>query len=292
MSLGAEWFVVEQRGYDSSGRPLRNTRYMWAIWDAIREHPAIKPFAWKLVLVQGAFMSWNGGGASASDGFHDLAGCNDMRTWNLTTTEINIFNWVARSVMALGGWRRDTSWRHGGMAEHYHWAQGGDRPLSYGATISWSSYVNGGDGLAGSGGDYERRPSPLILRPPAWVFEEGFRLDDAAKKRFDAIDKRLNNIDADLAQFRKGEWERDRNARIKAEEAAAKAKAVASRIIGKLGSVQDAAAEITSLIRAGDTEAAVARVQLMAQAANADLKADPDVDGPDNPADRDDQPSQ
>lgn len=286
MSLGPEWFVVEQRGFDSSGRPLRNTRYMWALWDALRERPRVKPFAWKLVMVQGAFMSWAGGGASASDGFHNLAGCCDIRTWNLTDAEISILVWEARQI-ALGAWRRDTSWRHGGMAEHVHWGQGGDRPLSSGAAISWSSYVHGGDGLSGSGGDYERRPSPLIVTPPSYIFVEGFTLDDAAKRRFDALDKKLANIDTDLTQFRKAEWERDRNARLEAEAAADKAKAVAARIIGKLGGVQDAVAEIEALLIAGDTEGARARLTLLAKTANADLKNDPDVDGVDNPADRD-----
>jgi hypothetical protein len=270
MSLGSEWFVVEQRGYDSSGRPLRNTRYMWALWDALKERPRVKPFAWKLVIVQGAFMSWVGGGASASDGFHNLAGCNDIRTWNLTDAEISILIWEARQL-ALGAWRRDTYWRHGGMAEHCHWGQGGDRPQSYGSAISWSSYVNGGDGLAGSGGDYERRPSPLITTPPAYVFSEGFTVDDAAKNRFDRIDEKITALRTDLNEFRDASWRRDKAAREEAEAAAEKAKLVASRIISKLGNVQDAVGEIDSLLSGGNIEEARTRLQLLAQTAKADL---------------------
>lgn len=289
MSLGPEWFVVEQRGFDSSGRPLRNTKYMWAMWDALRERPRVKPFAWKLVMVQGAFMSWAGGGASASDGFHNLAGCNDIRTWNLTDTEISILIWESRQI-ALGAWRRDTSWRHGGMAEHCHWGQGGDRPLSPGAAISWSSYVNVGDGLAGSGGDYERRPSPMILTPPAYIFQEELTMDAEVRQAFlnvhDHITRIRVGLEGDIDTLANAESARAIADRRRDRAAAEKAKTVAARVIAKLGNVQDAVAEVDSKLASGDIAGARERLALLAKTTNSDLKDDPDVDGVDNPAER------
>ncbi len=103
MSLGPQWFTVIQRGFDSSGRPLRATRLMWAVWDAAVDDPRCASFRHLLVPVQGAFMG--SGGASASDGFHSLAACMDWRTWNLTSTQSAVFNYVLREHGA-GSWRR------------------------------------------------------------------------------------------------------------------------------------------------------------------------------------------
>lgn len=289
MSLGPEWFVVEQRGFDSSGRALRNTKYMWAIWDALREHPAIKPFAWKLTMVQSGFMGW--GGASASDGFHRLGGCCDVRTWNLTTSEINSLVWVGRSVFALGIYRRDTSWLHGGMAPHAHWSQGGDRPQSEGSQISWNSYVGGRAGLVSVSTDYERRPSPLVLVPPAWVFEEELTMDAEVRKAFANVHEHITNArkatEEEIDLLSDAESKRAIADRRRDREAAEKAKTVATRMINKLGSVQDAVGEIDSALAQGDVKIARTRLALLASSTSVFLKADDDVDGVDNPADED-----
>lgn len=261
--------TVISLGYDSSGRPLRMTRWMYLCIQAVKRHPLIAPFAWKIVVVQGAFM--RGSGASASDGFHDYAGCIDFRTWNLTDDEITRLVWVLR-LFAFGAWRRDYYYRHGGMAEHLHATLGSDYPLSYGAKVSWSSYVSGGDGLSGPYGDYERRPNPLVLVPPAHLLEEPF-MTDAAERKLDRVLERINNIDDDLTTFRTGEAKRDKEARRAAEKAAEKAKESKKTLVSAIAGVVD-------LI--GTT----ATTEQLMNAKKALLKAmadDPDVDGLDNP---------
>jgi len=169
-------FTVVHYGIDSSGRPILGTAYMVAVWEAILADRRVKPFADRLVIVQGAFMSRvPGGGASASGGYHDLGGCWDIRTWNLTAEELAAFIWVAR-LHGWAFWRRDKE--HGGMDEHAHGVLGADSPLASGAAQQWRDYLMDLDGLASRGRDYERRPSPLVLNPP----EEIFMLNDADKK--------------------------------------------------------------------------------------------------------------
>lgn len=290
MTLGPEWFVVEQRGFDTSGRPLRNTRYMWAIWDALREHPVIKPFAWKLVMVQSGFMVQ---GAAASDGFHALGGCCDIRTWNLLTSEIDKVVWVGRSAFALGAYRRDTSWAHGGMAEHAHWSQGGDRPQSSGSAISWASYLDGRAGLVSVSRDYERRPSPLVLTPPSSIFQEELTMDTDVRNAFDHLNDRLTTIKADLRadidQVANAETARAIAERRRDRDAAAKAKAVATRMIGKLGGMQDQLGAIQRALAAGDTDKANTLLAAASTFVETGLAGDPDVDGVDSPAVRSDR---
>jgi len=169
-------FTVVHYGIDSSGRPILGTAYMVAVWEAILADRRVKPFADRLVIVQGAFMSRvPGGGASDSEGYHDLGGCWDIRTWNLTTAELDTFIWVARQH-GWAFWRRDE--KHGDMDPHAHGVLGTDSPLAAGAARQWQQYLNDQDGLASGGRDYEGRPSPLVLNPP----EEIFMLNDADKQ--------------------------------------------------------------------------------------------------------------
>jgi len=168
--------TVVHYGIDTSDRPILGTAYMVAVWEAILADRRVKPFADRLVIVQGAFMSRvPGGGASASGGYHDLAGCWDIRTWNLTTAELDTFIFVARQY-GWAFWRRDKE--HGGMDEHAHGVLGTDSPLASGAAQQWRDYLANLDGLASRGRDYEHRPAPLVLTPP----EETFMLNDADKK--------------------------------------------------------------------------------------------------------------
>jgi hypothetical protein len=53
--------------------------------------PASPPFAHKIVIVQGGFMTRIGDAAGAA-GYHDDAGPEDVRTWNLTTEEQRILS--------------------------------------------------------------------------------------------------------------------------------------------------------------------------------------------------------
>lgn len=151
-------------GVDSSGRPIFMSRYMQRVWGQILVDPAVAPFAGEVEVTQGAWMSRvPGGGAVASAGYHDFGGCVDIRTWNLQGFELEAFIRTTRRY-GWAFWRRDQN--HGGMDPHAHGVLGTDFGLSVGAKFQWSAYLNGRDGLASNGPDYEWRPSPLVLVPP------------------------------------------------------------------------------------------------------------------------------
>ena len=166
-------FTVAPRGIDSSGRPILASAYMWEWWRAV-----VDQLGWEPVIVQGAWMSRvPGGGASASEGFHDKGGPFDLRTRDLTTAKVDQLIRVLRRCGAAA-WRRDQ--QHGGMDPHLHFVFGADADLAPGAAAQWLDYRAGGNGLTGSsaGRDYEWRPKPLVLTPP----EEMFMLNDADKQ--------------------------------------------------------------------------------------------------------------
>lgn len=159
-------YTVSKYGTDSSGRDIYMTAHMhdWleARWANL---------GFEVAIEQGAFMLRNGGGAANSQGFHDLAGCIDFRTRDMSDAKIDA---MVKEFRDHGGalWRRDLTPRHGGMPKHAHLTLGSDFPLSEGAIVSWHSYVTGGDGLGAGPGrpsdarDYEYRPNPLVLVPP------------------------------------------------------------------------------------------------------------------------------
>src|SRR5690349_25142486 len=77
-------------------------------------------------IVQGGFMTRNGGGAADSCGAHDQGGCIDVRTRDLTEAQIDA--WV-RETRDHGGatYRRDLTPKHGGMDAHAHTTLAPDR---------------------------------------------------------------------------------------------------------------------------------------------------------------------
>jgi hypothetical protein len=161
---------------------------MWGWWLNVVAALGFTP-----TIVQGAYMSKAGGGASASAGYHDLGGCFDLRTWDLTRAQLDTLVRVLREHGA-GAWRRDRE--HGGFDPHLHFVLGTDLPLAPGATNQWRSYVGGRDGLASNGPDYEYRPDPLITKPPP---EDEMTDDDFDRIRqiireetADAVDKALD----------------------------------------------------------------------------------------------------
>ena len=157
-------FTVSRRGTDSSGRGIFATAYMWAWWLRVLAHPDIAPFAFKIVIVQGAFMLRAGGGAVDSAGYHNGAGTFDLRVWNLTDAEIRTLVRVLRE-MGAAAWLRNMA--HGGFKDpHIHFVLGTDSPLSVGAASQWEDYKAGFDGLSDDGPDYHPRPHPLVLTPP------------------------------------------------------------------------------------------------------------------------------
>jgi hypothetical protein len=163
-------FSVRDHGTDTSGRPILMTEFMAAWWEAIVADLGFRP-----TIVQGAFMSRLGGGASASAGYHDAGGCLDLRTWDLTDTQQQA---VIRATRwgGAGSWIRDA--KHGGMDPHIHLVLGSDAPLAPGASWQWLAYLNGGDGLSGGGRDYHPRPTPLVTEPPASLMEEAMKPED------------------------------------------------------------------------------------------------------------------
>ena len=157
-------FTVERRGTDSSGRGIFATAYMWAWWLRVLAHPNVAPFAAKIVITQGAFMTLAGGGADDSSGYHDGAGTFDLRVWNLTAEPVDTLIRVLRE-MGAAAWLRNPE--HGGFEDpHIHFVLGTDSPLSLGAASQWEDYKAGLDGLADDGPDYHLRPNPLVLTPP------------------------------------------------------------------------------------------------------------------------------
>ncbi len=207
---------VIQTGTDSSGRPVLMTRYMQRVWQQILADPAVAPFAAKVTIVQGAWMARAGGGAAASAGYHDAGGCLDVRTWNLTGGELEAFIRAARRH-GFAFWRRDS--RHGGMDPHAHGVLGTDHGLASGAAYQWRQYLDGRDGLASNGPDYEWRPSPLVTTPPE-PEEDPMADYEADLKRIegkvDALTQALAKIPANIAAieksintFRGNEWRRD-----------------------------------------------------------------------------------
>lgn len=168
-------FTVHQYGTDTSGRALFMTVYMHDWFESVVAELGFRP-----TVVQGAFMTRNGGGAAASAGYHDQGGCLDVRTWDLTSSQVDA---LVRTCRKRGGaaWRRDKTPLHGGMDPHCHITLGSDRPLSDGAAESWRSYLAGDNGLSNNAPDYEWRPNPLVTTPP----EEDMPLnqDDLTKLR-------------------------------------------------------------------------------------------------------------
>lgn len=153
-------FTVHQFGTDTSGRPILMTQFMHDWWQGVVAELGFEP-----TIVQGAFMSRIGGGAAASAGYHDLGGCMDVRTRDLTGDQLDR---LVRGSRSRGGaaWRRDETAAHGGMDSHCHITLGADQPLSPGARASWQSYLDGRNGLANNAPDYEWRPEPLVTTPP------------------------------------------------------------------------------------------------------------------------------
>lgn len=265
--------TVVRYGTDTSGRAIWMTKWMILVFRAILRHPDVAPFAHKVVIVQGAFMVRNGGGAAASAGYHDQGGCLDLRTWNLSLTELNALVRVFR-MFGFALWRRDESWVHGGMDPHAHGTLGSDGPLSSGAKTSWGSYLNKGDGLAGGRPDYEWRPSPLVVYPPVELLEQDYLMSDAAERKLDDVLAGVKRLEEDLDTFRSGELKRDRLAAQKARESK-------KQLVSAIGGVVDALVEVSNKTNDAATKTQLRKVRDQLLKALAD---DPDVDGPENPA--------
>ena len=182
----SDW-TVRRRGTDSSGRGIFASDYMWAVWQLVLEHPLIKPFAHKVTITQGAWMTLAGGGAQNSAGYHDGGGCFDIRVWNLTDTEVRTLIRVLR-MFGIAAWLRNLE--HGGFKEaHIHIVLGTDHDLDDGAAWQWREYIAGRNGLASAGPDYHWRPKPLVTTPP-----EDDMYTDEDRDRDKRIEAKLDQI--------------------------------------------------------------------------------------------------
>lgn len=187
-------FTVRQYGTDTSGRKILLTAYMHDWWEGVVAELGFRP-----TIVQGAFMSRLGGGAAESAGYHDLGGCLDVRTWDLSGEQVDRLIRVVRTRGA-GAWRRDETAAHGGMDSHCHITLGTDKPLADGARASWVSYLAGRNGLANNAPDYEWRPSPLVTKPPERDWFDMATEADLRRIVGEEIDKRTDDIAAAAAK--------------------------------------------------------------------------------------------
>lgn len=162
VKLGGQYDCV-YLGPDSSGRPIYMSLRMWGAWLDVMERVGDRT-ANELDIVQGAFMTFAGGGADQSGGYHDLSSCIDTRTWDIDSEEERQVIHAGRSV-GWAVWRRDA--QHGGFDEHMHWTLvdeergvegGGAEPSASGAKFQWASYRAGFDGLTPQHSDYHWRP--------------------------------------------------------------------------------------------------------------------------------------
>lgn len=263
-------FTVKRWGTDTSGRPIYATVAFWTVFQAAINDPRLAAVRPKIVVVQGAFMARvSGGGATASAGYHDQAGCIDVRTWNLTGAEQTLL-WEVMDDYGIRFWKRDAL--HGGMAEHGHGLAVWDKTLAAGAALQAKQAIAGLDGLAGGGRDYMPRKHAVRTTPPARVFQKGMTMDNDVKRAFAALNKKIDDLQKDLDDLQTAESRRYKWAAQKAKDAAARQIAALGTIVDKLGEIQTTDPAV---------QKALADVRTFAKTKLAD---DPDVDGVDNPA--------
>lgn len=156
---------VRARGTDSSGRTIWASDYLWSWWEGLVFDLGFRP-----TVVQGSWQSKNGGGAVDSAGYHDLGGALDIRTRDLTRTQID-------AVVRLGRLNGGDAWERrpdlpGGMDPHIHIGLHTDTPTHPGIQAQHRDYLANGNGLSGSSHapDHHPRPNPLVTFPPKEAF--------------------------------------------------------------------------------------------------------------------------
>lgn len=170
-------YELVELGTDSSSRTILMNRRMKAAYDTVCERLGFEP-----TITQGAYMAKVGGGAPASEGYHDAGGCIDTRTWDIDSDDERRVIRVGRET-GWAVWRRDIA--HGGFdEEHMHWVLIGDQEAASGADLQMGQYRNGGDGMGGS--DYHWRPDPI----PTFDYEA--YLEDDMPSVNDLLSAKLN----------------------------------------------------------------------------------------------------
>lgn len=237
---------------------LRNgfwlTRQHWQRYD--RANAALGGI---LVIVQGGRSS-----AALSGTTHRLLGVADYRRWNMSSTQAAQTTRVLRDLCGTGHER--TTWQ--GFPPHFHDATlGDDIPgvMDSLAIQQCATYRAGGDGVAGTTGDWQPyRPSPI--RNYQYISPE----EDDMTPEEHAV---LFAIKDSLAQFKDAEWGRD-------QEEKKRDKQRFTEVITKLGKQVDLLRQIE-----GSTTDAATKKQVKARADEimTYLKDNPDVKGVDNP---------
>lgn len=220
-----------QYGTDSSGRLILMTERMLVAWLCVLNHPLVAPFAHKIVIVQGAWQSFLGGGADASEGVHDTGGALDVRVWNLTDKEITTLIWVMNLLGWPATWLRNAE--HGGFDPHIHGVYAGDLDISFGALAQIAAVFAGRDGLASNGPDYHDRPNHMPKTLPK--------------------EARMQLIDDMVAAFKKSE--------IETVDGPLPIGRVLARTYNRVSANQDAAKEISEALAAAGIEADAGVVQ-------------------------------
>lgn len=251
---------VIQRGYDSSGRPLKNTRRKWQAFDRINSE-----MGGKLVIVQGAFMGDNN--AEASAGTHDLAGCNDVRRWNLTSAEARRVIQVANSVGDIW-WERTYAQ---GFDPHFHNLLPNDHPLHPHAANQVVYFHRGENGLASHGNDTHHRPHPF----PVFQYQEDDMFENDDRKELNhKLDRILDRVNAAFANER----ERDQ-ADLQRHR----------RLTKRVGELVDEQGVLLNMLKDDDSPTTREVRRLLRQSRNkllVELKEDPTTDGTvDDPSD-------
>lgn len=195
-------FDVIHYGTDSSGRPIRMTKRMRAAFEEVQDF-----MDGQLVIVQGAFNP----GTDQSAGTHDLSGCLDIRTWNLTTEERTAAQRKARSI-GWAAWYRTAAQ---GFDPHMHWLLLDDHPLHQSAFDQQVAYRTGRNGLANNGPDDFWRPDPI----PSFDYDKWQEESSVDYKRIrEIVAKEVAPLERALSNFRQGERNRDELTEAKLDE--------------------------------------------------------------------------
>ena len=158
-------------GTDSSGRPIRMSPRLHAVWEQVCAVLGFAP-----TIVQGGWLT-NAAAASATTHAGDAL---DLRTRDLTDAQVQATIRVLRAH-SIAAWLRDH--RHG-MDPHIHAIPGRWANPSPSALRQWDACRAGRDGLASNGPDYHAYP--LAQQPPE---------DDMAQYA-DQLDRIERKIDA------------------------------------------------------------------------------------------------
>ena len=226
-------YTVVRVGTDSSGRGIYMTRWMQRVWEAILDDPRLAEIAHLITIVQGPWMTKNGGGAQDSAGYHDRGGCIDIRTWNLTATQLDLFIFVA-SEYGFHFWRRD---RRHGMDPHAHGVLASDASLTDGARqqILDLKAIPRRDGLAGGGRDYERRYEPIRFDTPTRLLQEDPLSDKTVKAQIAETNAAVQRLEGLVETLATDEHKRN----LANIERVRKLKEQNRRLIAELGGLAD-----------------------------------------------------